>query len=184
MICGFCAKEFALIRSRKRKYCSRHCSASATQNFNVKSTSTSTTSRERFFDNIFPEPNSGCWIWMGSLAKRDYARIYINRKEYVGSRFSYEIHKGKIPTGMVVRHSCDNTCCVNPDHLLVGTQRDNATDMVIRRRNQKCTKLLPEDISIIRADTRNLSVIATHYGVTGATISLVKRRKTWKHIGE
>lgn len=85
-------------------------------------------SHPRFFNFVSPEPNSGCWLWdgpggqYGALGKQQAHRI------------SYRIHQGAIPPGGWVLHSCDTPGCVNPDHLRVGSPKDNSTDMVARGR--------------------------------------------------
>ena len=96
---------------------------------------------ERFENNYIPEPNSGCWIWVGTL-KRDYNRnqnaLYGRmRKEgvyYSSHRLSYETYKGDIPDKKCVLHKCDNTLCVNPDHLWLGTHDDNMQDKKLKGR--------------------------------------------------
>lgn len=69
---------------------------------------------------IMPEPNSGCWIWIGELSGL-YGR-YRGQKVH---RLTYEKAKGPIPDGLVIDHLCRNMSCVNPDHLEAVTQRIN-----------------------------------------------------------
>lgn len=83
--------------------------------------------------------SNGCWICTSH--KRDrcgYPVIVRNRKHWRGHRYSYTINKGNIPEGLVVRHTCDNPNCINPNHLILGTQKDNVDDIFDReRRNMK-----------------------------------------------
>lgn len=88
---------------------------------------------EGFMDRVMPEPNSGCWLWMGNLAdKRGYGLVSVRSGDkYIrigAHRFSWQLHKGPIPKGILVCHHCDVPSCVNPDHLFLGTHSDNTKD--------------------------------------------------------
>jgi len=93
----------------------------------------------RFLDRAERVP-SGCWEWLASKDKGGYGRYHVGNF-LTAHRFSYWAFIGDIPTGMFVLHQCDNRGCVNPDHLLIGTQKDNAQDMINKGRgfNQKKT---------------------------------------------
>lgn len=77
---------------------------------------------------------NGCWIWQGSKMNKGYGMIAHNRKMLTTHRVSYEIHKGKIPKGSLVCHSCDVPSCVNPDHLWLGSYSDNRVDCLNKGR--------------------------------------------------
>ena len=87
-----------------------------------------------------PEPNSGCWLWIGSLKNSGYGQVGWgsvldgSRTMLSAHRAAYLAFNGPIPDGLLVRHICDNKVCVNPDHLIVGTQSDNLDDMTCRGR--------------------------------------------------
>lgn len=89
----------------------------------------------------YVKKTDSCWLWTGIVDRRGYGRVYRGRMVFA-HRFSYELHVGQIPKGLIVRHSCDVPGCVNPDHLRLGTQRDNVGDMFARGRGKPRGKSL------------------------------------------
>ena len=144
---------------------------------------------ERFNDFVIPEPNSGCWIWLGHLSTSGYARFSVNRKLVQANRYSWELHRGIIPEGLYACHTCDNRACVNPEHLFLGTQAENLKDMVRKgrdnpRRGEQHAKafLTDADVLSIRADQRPLDLIAQNYGVDKSYIWKIKKGWHWAHL--
>ncbi|WAX26259.1 hypothetical protein [Ralstonia phage p2106] len=91
--------------------------------------------------------DSGCWEWQASLSGRGYGLFWFEGKLWQAHRASYKIHHGD--PGEVVMHSCDNTRCVNPEHLESGTQVDNIAD-----RDRKGRRHPNQRGGIIRGKTR------------------------------
>jgi hypothetical protein len=85
----------------------------------------SVTPAMRLEAGFIPEPNTGCWLWLGSGNQYGYGRMLINRQSFLAHRVSYEIHKGPIPDGLELDHLCRVRCCVNPDHLEPVTHEEN-----------------------------------------------------------
>jgi hypothetical protein len=105
------------------------------------------------------------------------------------SRYAHEAFNGPIPEGMIVLHSCDNSCCVNPDHLSTGTHTDNVQDCRSKGRladtkgeKHGGAKLTAEIIRSIRAWTGTQALCARRFGIAQQTVSNIKRRLRWTHV--
>lgn len=151
---------------------------------------------ERFAESFVPEPNSGCWLWLGSKRSQNgYGRIKAGGRTVPAHRYAWELFRGPIPDGMIVCHKCDVPPCVNPNHLFVGTHKDNAADRDTKGRAGKtgaknprrgtdnhAAKLSPALVRKIRRDKRPQYVIAEEYGMSQAAIWAVKARVTWRQV--
>lgn len=132
---------------------------------------------------------SGCWEWVGSKDGRGYGVFCRGNKTCRAHRISYEAYKGKIPADMVICHSCDNPSCINPDHLRVGTMKENMADREARgRRDVKgeqigTSKLTESDVREIRSSSLSLAAISEKYGIDKSNAWLVKTGRSWKHVG-
>jgi len=80
---------------------------------------------DRFYEKLIPEPNSGCWIWIGAITKLNYTSFRFRHKTALAHRASYILHKGEIPSNKEIDHLCRMRCCVNPEHLELVTRSEN-----------------------------------------------------------
>lgn len=73
-----------------------------------------------------PEPNTGCWLWLGKLSRENgYGQMGVMGKTRYAHRLAWEVAHGPIPPGLTIDHLCRQRSCVNPDHLEVVTIREN-----------------------------------------------------------
>lgn len=91
---------------------------------------------ERFDAKWQVEPNTGCHLWIGAVSDSGYGSVSIKGKMRLAHRVSYELRVGPIPLGLLVLHRCDVRCCVNPDHLFLGTYADNENDKIAKGRER------------------------------------------------
>lgn len=180
--CAHCGKPFWRNSAAAQWARTIHCSVKCAKAGNRK------TNAEKIWDNCMPEPNSGCWIWLGTLCKNGYAQLATTKgKTERAARVSYTVNIGPIPVGKIICHTCDNRACINPDHIYAGTHATNGADAVRRGRTlmgelNHSARLRFADIPNIRADGRHQQTIADEYGVARSTISAIKRRAIWRHV--
>lgn len=158
---------------------------------------------DRFESRFTPEPNTGCWLWCSSVQRGGYGMFRLTslatevRKP--AHRVAWMLYRGPIPDGLLVCHSCDVRACVNPDHLFLGTPRDNTLDAVRKGRwavksgmkrlmrpsrgelHHK-TKLTDHSVRQIRLSKLKTVDAAKAFGVSPATISKIRLRQVWGHV--
>ena len=144
--------------------------------------------------NKYVIKQEGCWGWKGFVRPDGYTRMRIGfreNKKSVGSHVvSWMIHKkilkfdGFMKESFYILHKCDNRKCTNPKHLYLGDGRDNMIDMVTRKRhsNIKLTVLQVRNIKKMLIEQAKIGDIAKKYHVNRATISDIKKTKTWKYV--
>lgn len=129
---------------------------------------------------------NGCHICISHYGQR-YPKIKRNGKTIILSRFIYSERFGPIPEGMVIRHKCDNTFCINVEHLELGSVYDSIKDRNDRGRTAKgervgnC-KLTENQVRTIQTNLRTTTDIAKDYGVAQQLISRVKLKQCWRHL--
>lgn len=174
MTCRFCGKDI----SHKHKgavYCDVDCMSKGYLS-----------KPKEEFHNKYKIMPSGCWHWIGSIDVNGYGRIGSNHKTIKAHRLSYEVNIGKIPNGLLVCHRCDNPPCVNPNHLFLGTIKDNNDDKISKGRdnpvfgtgqpNHKINNTIARKIFSARGT--HLS-IANKYGVSRRLVGKIKKGELW-----
>lgn len=144
----------------------------------------------RFFKSI--KKTNNCWIWVGYKERKGYGKFW----SVVGTlahRFSYFYHKGQIPKGMLVCHTCDNPSCVNPKHLWIGTAKDNQRDCMLKGRDRRVivrgeqnglSKLNEKQVRKIKQlkEKYKQPQLAQMFNCHQTTIHYILSGKTWKHV--
>lgn len=144
--------------------------------------------------NIMQEPNSGCWLWMGTCGSHGYGQLSVGNYPHTAHRLAYEQWVGPIAKGLYVLHKCDTRSCCNPNHLYLGTQKQNGRDMVERGRaflvgrygeqtnGAKLTEVQVREILAVKNRRRMARELGRKYGVSHSTITGIWHRRTWTHL--
>lgn len=143
----------------------------------------------RFWKYASKRGADDCWNWSGSKLRSGYGQMTIQGKCVQAHRFSYELHFGFFPKTAHVLHRCDNSSCVNPAHLFLGTAKDNKEDCVAKHRHAAgeshgMALLTREQVGEIRTRYVKRKVpmkfFADKFGVTISAVNQVLRNVTWK----
>lgn len=158
------------------------------------------TAAERFEAQSTPVPESGCWLWLGTLVK-GYGQFSVNGERQLAHRYALSQRLGRdLLPGAMACHKCDTPACVNPDHLYEGTLLENVRDAVVRGRclrgdslastfRTRCrgaahhsNKLTEQEVRAIRVSSLTTKALAKAYGVSSNTARKIKHHLIWKHV--
>ena len=156
---------------------------------------------KRFYDKVKINEDTGCHEWTAAVVggpmgtKKNsgewYGAFHFGGKVVRAHRFAWLMEKGEIPKGKVILHKCDNPCCVNVEHLRMGTQKDNVADMIAKgrknpARGEACSKskLVSEQVYEIRALEGKMSAraIGRKYGIDHKSVRKIQTRQSWSHL--
>ncbi len=145
---------------------------------------------DRLLDKVIPEPNSGCWLWVGVWDSSGYGHMKISRKTLSVHRLSWEFHNGPAPRGLCVLHKCDTPCCVNPTHLFLGTNKDNTQDCIKKNRRAsyagenngraKLSNAQVETIRLLLSFGHSYKSIAERFGISESNVYHIKAGERWQ----
>lgn len=153
--------------------------------------------KQRFWSKV--AKGDGCWLWTGAIFTHfGYGRFNTRSTSLAAHRYSYELAHGSIPDGMLVCHHCDTPRCVRPDHLFLGTSKDNKHDCVAKGRHASGERhpqaiLTSTDAAEIRRlfsdgrtgrgrgqhGTFTQRELASRFGVKRATIANIVDNRAW-----
>jgi hypothetical protein len=148
----------------------------------------------RFWEkvNLSNKTSSDCWEWIGLKSSKGYGVFKVDNENVSTHRYSWILHFGNIPNKLYVCHKCDNPSCVNPNHLFLGTQKDNMQDMSKKGRasnsvgtNNPRAKLSDKDVYEIRR-LKSMGIKSNQlvkiFRTPLSTIVNITNNHTWKHL--
>jgi hypothetical protein len=131
-----------------------------------------------------------CWVWQGARNGR-YGWVSFRGIRDRAHRIFYRAFRGPIPKDTYVCHKCDRPTCVNPNHLFLGTQKDNMRDMVLKGRSDSKKKrgelngravLNKKQVLAIRKSLKTHAELAREFGVGATTIMRIRQKNLWNHV--
>lgn len=135
---------------------------------------------------------SGCHEWHSARNRKGYGYFTVGGKQRYAHRVAWEMVNGPIPDGMLCCHTCDNPSCVNPEHIFIGTHKDNTLDATIKGRRaiptgekNPLSKLTEDGVREIRESIsrgESQGSIAHRYGVSRSVVCEIGSRKAWDHV--
>ncbi|HSH02044.1 MAG TPA: HNH endonuclease [Anaerolineae bacterium] len=149
----------------------------------------------RFWEKVDTDDESGCWLWVAAKKKGGYGVFRISKRVYTASRLAWVYANNiDVPPTLKVMHLCDNPACCRPDHLTVGTQHSNMTDMRMKGRatyvNGEAhggTSLTAKQVIAMRREYAQGNMtqreLAEKHGIPKGTLASILAGDNWKRVG-
>lgn len=145
--------------------------------------------KDKFLVRCIEDCSTGCWNWSGMKSKTGYGQVKRDGKFIFAHRYSWTLHNGEIGS-LFVLHKCDNRICVNPDHLFLGTQKDNQQDMKNKGRHcygersphAKLTENNVLEMYSLHKCGMGTILLAKKFGITKNLAWRVVRGLQWSHL--
>ena len=151
------------------------------------------TIESRFWSKVNKLSPEECWPWIGAKSSWGYGNFRFRKKPWPAHRVVWVLNHGEIPKGMYICHKCDNPPCCNPDHLFMGTPKENTADMFnkgynhnhLRGSNHPLARFNENEILEIKKLLHHgvkQTHIARMFNTRQSHISKIKRNEIWGYL--
>ena len=185
-VCQQCGCNFLAFKNSRGQFCSRQCAGM----YRAALPKPHDAVVARFWAKV--EKTASCWLWTATTVTGGYGMFRYQDRNQLAHRIAYELTYGPIPDGLLVCHHCDTPACCRPDHLFLGTTRENAADMVRKgrtgpRQGEHNGRALLNAAQVRAIRTQHAtgvarSELARQFGVRPGTINSIIQGRNWKHI--
>lgn len=191
VLCSTCTRPLILYPSAIRKngnFCSRQCANVGKPIYRSKLLDKQVL-HQKIEELTEKGSDEGCWAWKGSFSSSHYPIIRLNQEKMKQAillvhRIVLSMKLDKVLSRHEFAcHTCDNPPCVNPDHLFLGSSKDNAQDCARKKRN--CHKLCKEDVLFIRAAPQSMlerNKLCERFNVAIGHIVNIQKGRIWKNL--
>lgn len=138
----------------------------------------------------YTRTGDGCWEWIGSRTLDNYGHIRVKGRLRPAHRVAYELVHGPLPAGAVMMHLCDNPPCVRPEHLRVGTSKENSDDKRTKGRSRaaageahpaaRLTEAAVREARRLHGEHHTFTEIASRFGVSRSAIARAVTGRNWR----